>query len=151
MTIQGVQRRSSEKITGEDHIYWICEGFNLPPRCLQSCHHVQPSFSFKQMRSSSLVCLSVVKNPPASVGDTGDAGSILGSGRSPGERNGNSFQYSCLENSMHRGAWQASVHGVAKSCTQLSTHTPCYKNIVKILHSKFCIVNLHFLNEFIFY
>ena len=46
---------------------------------------------------------------------------------------------------MDRGARQASVHGVAKSYTQLSMHAPCYKNIVKILHSKFCIVNLHFL------
>ena len=49
-----------------------------------------------------------------------DLGSIPGSGRSPGERNGNSFQYSCLENSMDGGAWQATVHGVTKSWTQLS-------------------------------
>ena len=40
---------------------------------------------------------------------------LLGSGRSPGERNGNPLQHSCLENSMGRGAWQATVHGVAKS------------------------------------
>ena len=43
---------------------------------------------------------SVVKNPPANAGDTGDVGSVLGSGRSPGEGNGNPLQYSCLENSM---------------------------------------------------
>ena len=43
------------------------------------------------------------------AGDTGDAGSILGSGRSPGEGNGNTLQYSCLENPMDRGAWQAIV------------------------------------------
>ena len=48
----------------------------------------------------------------------GDAGSISGSGRSSGEGNGNPLQYSCLENSMNRGAWQAAVHGVAKSQTQ---------------------------------
>ena len=47
---------------------------------------------------------SVVKTPPANAGD---AGSIPGSGRSPGERNGNPLQYSCLENPMDRGAWQA--------------------------------------------
>ena len=47
---------------------------------------------------------SVVKNPPAKAGDTG---SILESGRSPGEGNGNPLQYSCLENPMDRGAWQA--------------------------------------------
>ena len=47
---------------------------------------------------------SVVKNPPAYAGDIGDVGSIPGSGRFPGERNGNPLQYSCLENSMDRGA-----------------------------------------------
>ena len=50
----------------------------------------------------------------------GDPGSIPGSGRSPGEGNGNSLWYSYLENSMNRGAWQATVHGVAKGWTQLS-------------------------------
>ena len=48
-------------------------------------------------------------------------GSIPGSGRSPGEGNGNPLQYSCLENPMGRGAWGATVHGVAKSRTRLST------------------------------
>ena len=50
----------------------------------------------------------------------GDPGSIPGSGRPPGEGNGYLFQYSCLENSMDRGAWWATVHGIAKSQTQLS-------------------------------
>ena len=58
-----------------------------------------------------------VKNLPANVGDMGDAGSIAGSGRSPGVTNGNSFQYSWLRNPMDRGAWQATVHKVAKSWT----------------------------------
>ena len=57
--------------------------------------------------------VSVVKNPPANAGD---ADLIPGSGRSPGEGNGNPLQYSCLENSMDGGAWQA-THGVAKSRT----------------------------------
>ena len=57
---------------------------------------------------------SVVKNPPANAGE---AGSIPGSGRSPGEGNGNPLQYSCLENPMDRGAWWATVHGVTKSLT----------------------------------
>ena len=52
--------------------------------------------------------------------NAGDPGSIPGSIRSPGEGNGNPLQYSGLENSMDRGAWQATVHGVAKSQTQLS-------------------------------
>ena len=49
----------------------------------------------------------------------GDEGSIPGSGRSPGEGNDNPLQYSCLGNPMNRGAWQATVHGVAKSQTPL--------------------------------
>ena len=57
----------------------------------------------------------MVKNLPANTGDTEDLDSILGSGRSPGGGNGNPLQYSCLGNSMDRGAWWASVHGVAKS------------------------------------
>ena len=52
--------------------------------------------------------------------NAGDLGSIPGSGRSPGEENGNPLQYSCLENFMDRGAWWATVQGVAKSRTRLS-------------------------------
>jgi len=62
----------------------------------------------------------VVKHPPANAGDTRDAGSIPGSGRSPGVGKGNLIQYSCLENSMDRGAWWATVHGAAKNGTRLS-------------------------------
>ena len=60
---------------------------------------------------------SVVKNPPASAGDMGF---IPGLGRSSGRGNGDPLQYSCLENSMDRGAWRAAVHGVAESQTLLS-------------------------------
>ena len=56
-----------------------------------------------------------VKNLTANAGNSGDAGSIPGLGRSPGGGNGNPLQYSCLENSIDRGAWQATVHGVTKS------------------------------------
>ena len=80
-----------------------------------------------------LLCLATMhpgaaaKNPPVKAGDAGDAGSIRGWGRSPGGGNGNPLWYSCLENPMDRGAWQATVRGVAKSQTRLSpahTHTP---------------------------
>ena len=54
-----------------------------------------------------------------SVCNAGDAGSIPGSGRSPGEENGKPLQYSCLGNLMYRGAWQATGHEVTKSQTQL--------------------------------
>ena len=63
----------------------------------------------------------VVKNLPANAGDIRDVGSIPGSERRPGEGNGNPLQYSCLENPMDRGAWQATVLEVAKSQTWLST------------------------------
>ena len=62
----------------------------------------------------------MVKNLPANAGDTGDVGSIPGSGRPPGGGNCNPLQYSCLENSRDRGAWWATVHGVAKSQRQMS-------------------------------
>ena len=58
-----------------------------------------------------------VKNLPVSAGDARDAGSIPGSGRSPGGGNSNLLQYSCLENLMDREAWPAAVHGGAKSQT----------------------------------
>ena len=57
------------------------------------------------------------------IENTGDAGLIPGSGRSPGEGNGNPLQYSCLENPTDRGAWWATVHEVAKSRTHLSNYT----------------------------
>ena len=62
----------------------------------------------------------MVKNPPANAGDVG---LIPGSGRSPGEGNGNPLQHSCLRNSMDRGAWWATVHGVTKSRARLSNWT----------------------------
>ena len=61
----------------------------------------------------------LVVNWPANSGDATD-GSIPGLGRPPGKGNGNPLQYSCLENFMDRGIWQATVHGVTKSQTQLS-------------------------------
>ena len=59
----------------------------------------------------------VVKNLPANSGDIRDPGLIPGLGRSPGVGNGNPFQFSCLENTMDRGAWWATVQGVSKNRT----------------------------------
>ena len=67
----------------------------------------------------------MIKNLPANAGDINDTGLIPGSGRYPGGEYGYPLQYSCLENPMDRGAWQATVHGVTKSQTRLkrlSTH-----------------------------
>ena len=72
-------------------------------------------FDLELSSRASLVVQSV-KSLPA----MGDLGLIPGSGRFSGEGNGNPPQYSCLESPMERGAWQATVHGVAKSRTQLS-------------------------------
>ena len=63
---------------------------------------------------------SVGKESACNAGDTGDAGSIPGWGRSPGKGNGNPLQYSCLKNPMGRGDWRATVQAVAKSWTRLS-------------------------------
>ena len=68
----------------------------------------------------------ICSDPPANAGDARDTGSIPGSGRSPGGWNGTRLQYSCLENSMDRGAWWATVHRVAESDTAewLNMNTP---------------------------
>ena len=66
----------------------------------------------------------MVKNPPANAEDTGDMGSIPGSGRSPGRGNDHPLQYPCLENPMDRGARWVTVCGVTKSQTRPSMHPP---------------------------
>ena len=76
------------------------------------------------------------KESACNAGDTGDEGSIPGSGRSPGGGNSNPLQYSCLENSVNRGTWCATVHGVAKSRMQLNTHIRRYITTYIILMFK---------------
>ena len=72
----------------------------------------------------------MVKNPLANAGNVG---LIPGSGRSPGEGNGNPLQNSCVENSMDRGAWLATVHGFSKSRTRLMTNINLYQLFQKFL------------------
>ena len=72
----------------------------------------------------------MVKNPPA---DPEDARSVPGLERSPGEGNGNSLPYSCLENPMDREAWLSTVHGVTKDSTEQRTHTSCNSLSVKVV------------------
>ena len=71
----------------------------------------------------------MVKNMAANAGDARDKGSIPGSGRSLGVGNGNPLQYSCPGNPTDRGAWRVTVHGVAKSQTQLSARTHTHTQI----------------------
>ena len=81
---------------------------------------------------------SVVKKPPASEGDAEDMGLILGSGRSLRGGNDSPLQYSCLENPMDRGTWQATVHRVAKSWTRLSTHT--HSSVYRSTHETYIML-----------
>ena len=74
--------------------------------------------------------------------NAGDLGSIPGLGRSPEEGNGNPLQYSCLENPMVRGAWWATVHGVAKSQTGLSDFTFTFTFVLIYLYTVMCILCL---------
>ena len=73
----------------------------------------------------------VKENLPANAGD---AGLIPGLGRSPGEGHSNPLEYSCLENSMDRGAWPATVHRVAKSRTQLSDNNKKDQDSLEMAH-----------------
>ena len=74
-----------------------------------------------QKEEASQVAL-LVKNPPANAGDIRDVGPIHVSGRSPGVRQGNRLQCSCLENPMDRGAWWATVHRVSRLSDLACTH-----------------------------
>ena len=76
---------------------------------------MQSKLFFQRKFNQGFTGGTVVKNPPANAGDTTDAGSIPGTERFPGVGNGNPLQYSCLENSMNRGAWWVTVLGVTKT------------------------------------
>ena len=86
-------------------------------KSLSQPHIVNPlsCFTYLIPVSESFPGGSVVKNMSANAGDTGDSGLTPELGRLPGGGKGNPLQYSCVDNSMDRGAWQAQVHGVAKS------------------------------------
>ena len=81
----------------------------------------------------------IITNPPASIGAAGDAGLIPGLGRPPGGGHGNPLQYSCLENPVDRGPWQATIRGVTKSRTEqkrlsaLCTHTQVFHVCTRFL------------------
>ena len=88
-----------------------------------------------------------------SASNAGDPGSIPGSGRSPGEGNGNPLQYYCLENPMDRGAWRATVYGAAKSQTRLNDFTSLHavktkcgthrQHVQKDLKFKYLLYTMH--------
>ena len=91
---------------------------------------------------------AVVQNLPANAGDARNVGTIPGSGRYPGEGNGNPLQDSCLEKSMDRGAWRVTVHGVTKT-EQLNnskalTYTPSFTKQATLLYYFFFFFNFLF-------
>ena len=110
------------------------EYFHLSPSKLCCCFYT--FYLIVCHKWASQVAL-VVKNLPANSRDTRDAGLIPESGRSPGGGNGNPLQYSCLENPIDRGAWQATVHEVAKSRTRPKWLSTCHKLHVALLPSLF--------------
>ena len=89
----------------------------------------------------------MVKNLPANAGDAGDIGSVPWLGRSPGEGNGNPLWFSCLNHPMDSWTWQATVHSVTKSCTQLSihTHTPTHAMISYVEYLFMCLLAIKYL------
>ena len=105
---------AAERVRVKSLREWGPEGGGLGSRLLV-CEKVTPPLILKVNSQAALVA----KNPPASAGDVRDAGSIPGSGRSPGGGHCTPLQYSGLENAMDRGAWQATVHWVTKSRARL--------------------------------
>ena len=111
---------------GLRHCRWTLHQLNYqgsPLQCTHISKHHVVAFKHTQFLYVKDICKCCF--PGGSVGkpsacSAGDPGSIPGSWRSPGEGNGNPFQYSCLENSMDRGGWWATIHGVAKNWTRLS-------------------------------
>ena len=87
---------------------------------------------------------TVVKNPPANEGDAGDPSSSPGSGRSPGGGNSNPLQYSCLENPMDRGAWQADYSPWDRKESDITKHTiMCAQSGYSPVLTTFCLHTLH--------
>ena len=106
-------------------IPWTEETGGLQSTGSQELDTTEHQHQSTQMRILSLFTRGFPGSSDGKVSayNVGDLGSIPGSGRSPGEGNENTLQYSCLENPMDQGAWWARVHGVAKSQTQLSDFT----------------------------
>ena len=105
------------------------KGQNLCVRAQQMWHMLQNVFGWLSLTFGGLPSGSVVKNSPA---NTGDLGSITGSGRSSEEARGNPFQYSCLGNPKDRGDWWVIVHVVTKSQTWLSNTTKMKKLTLRV-------------------
>ena len=115
-------------------VWLVCHPYLWAPITIGPFAWDSPSLHLLTWCKASRVA-RVVQNLPANVGVAEGSGLIPGSGRSPGIENGNPLQNSCLDNSMGRGAWWATVHGVTKNQTWLSdwahrhTHTSWCENV----------------------
>ena len=116
--------RSNRTCTPNSGLF-ILKRIELISQFSVSSQHLLPFFTY----SKGFPGGTVVKSPPANAGDTAEAGLIPGLGRSSGGGNGNLLHYSCLENSMDKGAWHTTVHEVAESQTQLRTHSHTYSRL----------------------
>ena len=104
-------------------LFWLYKSLGFD-KCIELCNHFHSHYKEHSIQQKKrFPDGAVVKNPPASAGDSGDMGSISGLGRPPEEGNGNPLQYSCLENSTDRGAWRATVQGVSRSLQILEVKT----------------------------
>ena len=105
------------------------------PMWCETCLFIPPPISIKIPVERHLEAIPGGSDGKESACNAGDPGSILGSGRSPGERNGCPLQYSCLENPMDRGAWQATIHGSQKIRQDWVTNTFAFTSLTVNLHS----------------
>ena len=122
-----------------------CWDHPLRPLFLSGCW-ISHSLTIEEKSLWPSQVVLVGKNPPANAGDVRDKGSIPGSGRSFRGGHGNPLQYSCLENSMDRGAWQATVHRVAKSWTRLKRlSTRAHKSVYHLSPSPVSYLSIFYL------
>ena len=120
----GIFSPSFKKVSPFGTTYLVLFPFDLLMSFSQQCRSIfRELMKFCQTSHQRSLGFSSGSDGKVSVYNVGDPGSIPGLGRSLGEGNGNLLQYYCLENPMDRGAWQATVHGVAKSWTRLSDFT----------------------------
>ena len=124
MSLQGV-RRKFKYVTGDTVTHNLLPVWQfISPQCFEQ----ELEFWGSQAAGWASQVALVVKNPPANAVEKRDAGSLPGSGRSPGGGNGNSFWYSCLKNSLDRGAWGRGGYDKASNTTEeLSTPTICIR------------------------